>query len=298
MGVVPVHESEAGERYSESFQVTAGTEFVSGERGLREVRLREGAVMKTELFSRTLGALVLMLGMGGGGCAGGAGEDPVVEGVATGTVSVPLVTTVNDHVYRLSNALIYLFGPYGTVAVTSSDDPNETVLAQALQVGSYDPLLVSWTLERQAEDGSFQPVPATLIASPSRFEIFNGTTTSISYQFETDGLPIPIGTGNLDVTVDVIERTPACTPLGTDCGEGSWCPPPELTGSAPACFAAGTLEVGQPCNGPTACVANASCFDFGTAPICAALCAPGDFGGPCSSGGICQPAGTSYGVCG
>src|SRR5688500_17376661 len=116
--------------------------------------------MKTHLLSRTLGTLVLALGLGGSGCAAAA-DDSEQPSIATGTVTVPLVTTVNEHVYRLSNALIYLFGPHATVVLASSDDPSETVLAQPLQVGSYDPWLSSWNLERQAPDGSFQPVVAT-----------------------------------------------------------------------------------------------------------------------------------------
>jgi hypothetical protein len=223
-------------------------------------------------------------------------EDRAAE-TGGGTVSVPLVTTTNGHVYRLSNAVVFIFGPYTTFTLTSSDDPNETVLSQALSTGRYQSFLQSWTLEKQGPDGAFHPVQATLISSPSSFDVFNGATTTISYEFASDGSIIRIGSGNLQVAVNVTETSPVCTPFGAECGAGNWCPPTELTGTVPACYPAGSIEIGQPCDAPTSCIAGASCFDLGTAPICAALCSDSAFGESCASGGICEPRGVSYGVC-
>ncbi len=39
-----------------------------------------------------------------------------------------------------------------------------------------------------------------------------------------------------------------------------------------------------------------SCFDFGTGPACAALCAADAFDAPCTGGGTCTAVGTACGV--
>jgi hypothetical protein len=57
------------------------------------------------------------------------------------------------------------------------------------------------------------------------------------------------------------------------------------------------VELGQSCDGSGARVANASCFDLGTVPLCAALCDQRDFGAPCAGGGVCEPVAVTYGIC-
>jgi hypothetical protein len=79
------------------------------------------------------------------------------------------------------------------------------------------------------------------------FEILNGSTTTVSFQFETDGEIITMGSGGLAVAAKIDELAPICVPLGSDCGEGRWCPPAELTGAQLACRYAGAIEpVRQP----------------------------------------------------
>lgn len=216
--------------------------------------------------------------------------------VGSGSLALPLTTRVNASTYRL-DASIYIQGPTFTVASTSTD-PGEDVLRVALQTGQYSAILSSWSLEKQQEDGSFAPVQATLLSNPSpSFAIENGTTTTISFRFRTDGVTVQIGQGNLLVNVGVDEVAPACTPLGTDCAPGSWCPPPQLTGAPVACVAAGAVEIGQACGAPGDCMANASCLDVGAGPVCVALCTTSALGESCESGGICQVTETGYGVC-
>jgi hypothetical protein len=229
------------------------------------------------------------------GC--GAGSPDENERVAQGSVSMPLVTTTNGNVYRLNNAWILICG-FQCTSLTSSDDPNETKLSAQLETGTYQANLQSWTLEKRDADGVFHPVQATLISNPwPSFQIYDGATTTVSFQFQTDGVIVTVGEGSVNVTVDVTETPPVCTALGSECGEGSWCPPPELTGTFPACLLAGSIEVGQPCSDPTSCVANASCFDIGSGPVCLALCPASEFGLPCPSGGACEPAGNEFGIC-
>jgi hypothetical protein len=230
----------------------------------------------------------------------GCGSEPGTAGRAAdlGTIALPLVTQTQGHTYRLSNVFISISGPQ-FAQLFSSTDPNETSLSTTLQTGGYSAFLFfGWTLERDDGTGNFTAVAATLVSNPVvNFTIFNGATSSVSYQFETDGVIVMVGAGQLKVTASVNEIAAVCTPFGTDCPEGSWCPPTALTGSRRACIAAGTTALGQPCAGPADCVGNASCFDLGTGPVCAALCPAGDFDAACASGGTCQPAGPDYGVC-
>ncbi|MET0595150.1 MAG: hypothetical protein ABW133_20790 [Polyangiaceae bacterium] len=243
----------------------------------------------------TLGCGLAMT-LGGAACsdAPSASEH---EQVSTGRLGLPLVTVVNGHTYRL-NAQFSVCGPI-CVWLQTSQDPNETFLSTTLQTGSYDAWLSGWQLERQDSMGNFAPVQSTLVSAQSvRFSIYNDSTTTISFQFQTDGTTVVVGSGGLRVTVGVTEVPTVCTPLGNDCPSGTWCAPGALTGLPLACIPAGTVAVGDACTSPTECVANATCIDDGTSPRCAALCPSSDIGSPCASGGTCQTSATGgYGIC-
>ncbi len=213
-----------------------------------------------------------------------------------GQVRMPLVTSTNDHTYRLNNVYIYISGPLFTQL--SGGDPSAAALTATLPTGPYTAYLSSWTLQRDDGTGNFVNVRADLVSRQAvDFTIWNGATSTITYQFSTDGVIVTVGSGQLSVVISVDETAPVCTPFGTDCGDGSWCPPTGLTGTQRACVAAGTGALGQACAGPADCVANTACIDAGTGPVCTALCASGDIGTDCASGGTCQSAGTDYGVC-
>jgi uncharacterized membrane protein YgcG len=219
-----------------------------------------------------------------------------VESTTTGTLNLPLVTSAGGNIYRL-DAIIYIYGPTYTQLYTS-DDPNETTLSTVLQTGSYTAYLNNYQLLKRNEAGQFVPVSATLVSNYyAYFSIFDRTTTTISFQFETDGVIVQVGAGNLNVEVGVTETPPICNVLGDGCSDGLWCAPPELTGSPLACVTAGSVAAGEACSGPTDCVANASCFDFGGGPYCAELCLKPQFGKACASGGTCVEAGSEYGIC-
>lgn len=229
------------------------------------------------------------------GCSGSPAE---TQETSAGTFSLPLTSSANGHIYRLRNATVAVSG--ATFAyLQSSDDPAETQLSTRLPTGQYTAYLYyGWTLEREKADGSFEPVQATLeSASFASFSILNGTTTTVAFRFQTDGVSVTVGSGALDVVVGVDETAPACEPFSSDCGPGAWCPSSELTGAARACVAEGSIALGESCAGPFDCVANATCISFGSGPVCTALCPSADAGAPCSSGGTCQLAGDDYGVC-
>jgi len=228
----------------------------------------------------------------GNACSSGGHSQP---DTSAGTLSLPLVTTTNGHTYRLSGLVIL----YGSIYDYLYLDGNDTVLKRSLPAGYYYSYLNYYQLERLDEStGNYLPVQANLVSSYYQsFTIYNQTTTTISYQFETDGVVVTVGSGNLNVNVGVTETPPVCTILGNDCPDGNWCAPPELTGSPLQCLYAGSVPAGEACSGPQDCVGNTSCFDFGSGPVCTALCAESGFGSDCAGGGACTKVGTAYGVC-
>jgi hypothetical protein len=216
------------------------------------------------------------------------------ESATTGTLSLPLLATAGAHTYRLQGGL-YVSGPSFVFLDVNADT---TVLTTTLQTGAYTANLYFWTLTRDDGAGNFVPVSATLVSSGSpSFTIFNQTTTTVSFQFETDGQIVTVGAGQLNVDIGVHETPPVCALLGSDCPAGSWCAPTELTGAALSCIAAGAVAEGAACLSPLDCAENSSCFDFGSGAVCMRLCASADFNQPCSSGETCTPQGIDYGVC-
>lgn len=213
---------------------------------------------------------------------------------ANGSLSMPLLATVGAHTFRLQGAM-YVSGPLFSYLDLNAD---AEVISTVLPAGNYSAYLYSWALTRDDGLGNFAPVDATLISSnnPS-FSIFNQTTSTISFQFETDGQLVSVGSGSLQVAVDVNETPAVCTPLGSDCPTGTWCAPAELTGAPLSCIAEGPLALGDACSSPYDCMGNASCFDFGAGARCASLCSSADFDLPCADGGTCTPQGVDYGVC-
>ncbi|HET9958016.1 MAG TPA: hypothetical protein VFQ61_26140, partial [Polyangiaceae bacterium] len=219
------------------------------------------------------------------------------EPSTSGTFRMPLTALAGEHLYRLSNVSLRV--DPGSLGLYGGDNPNEQYLTATLASGSYTAELTSWTLQRAVGDGRFEPVAANLTSSPTvRFELLNGTTTTVEFQFETDGQIVTLGSGQLRISARVDEKQPTCTVLGDDCPEGSWCAPSELTGAAVACVPAGTRAVGESCASPLDCVHNSACYAFGaSAATCAQLCQPTEFGKSCETGGICRPRGADYGVC-
>lgn len=228
------------------------------------------------------------------GCSSKVPEES--ETAASGTVSLPLTATSNGHEYRLSNAYIYIYGSQYSTALFG--DPNEKVLSASLPTGNYSAYLYNWSLERDDGHGTFVPVQASLASSSQvAFSVFNGTTSTVSYQFSTDGVIVVVGSGTLNVAVAVDEHGAICTPFGDDCSTGTWCPPTGLTGAPRACMGAGSIALGDPCSAPNECVANSSCFDLGSGAKCTQLCPAEAVGSECSAGGTCEESGPDYGVC-
>ena len=227
--------------------------------------------------------------------ASACSSDSQTEAIArTGTFSMPLLASVGAHTYRLQGAL-YVYGP---VFQGIDMSPDVSVITTTLPTGTYSANLYSWSLTRDDGSGNFVPVAATLTTSPGpTFSIFNQTTTTLSFRFETDGQIVTIGAGQLNVAIEVHESALVCTPLGDDCPASSWCAPTELTGAPLSCIPVGPVAIGAACSAPADCAANSSCFDRGAGPVCLELCSKAEFNQPCQSGALCTPQGTDYGVC-
>lgn len=264
---------------------------------------------KTRLSSKVNGgvrgllagcASILLLGTAAS-CSDATSVAPVEEGTNTemGSVEMPLVVSSGDSIYRLSlNVQVYNYEYGYGYGIYSDAYSDETSIKREVPTGEYYSSLYDWQLYKE-EDGEIYPVSSVLVSDYSTyFTIHNNATTTLSYTFETDGVRVAFGTGNLVVDVTVNEVDPACTPLGDSCGDGYWCPPPELTGTRLSCvYVQGARTVGESCSAPSDCGANLSCFDFGAGPVCGALCLQDDFDEACASGGTCVAQGRTYGVC-
>lgn len=226
-------------------------------------------------------------------------QQPASAGEATGTVSIPLTTTTNGHTYRLRNFQLWIYGNSGSgLSLSDNGDDMTSTLSGTLTTGNYTAnLSYGYSLEVNDGSGTFAPVRATVVQSPYYFSIYSGTVTTLTFRFQTDGVIITMGSGQVKAKVEIVETAVACQPLSSSCGTGQWCPPFELTGLPPACVSVGKVRLGAACSGPTDCESNASCFDLGGGPICTALCPVSRFNQPCPTGGNCVKVGQSYGLC-
>lgn len=182
-----------------------------------------------------LALVALLLAVAPVACGTTRDDQPEPDPVR-GAVALPLTTQTNGHVYRLRNPFVLISGPTST-QLWDSGDSSQPVLSATLDTGNYWAMLFDgWTLERDDGAGGFAAVHAELVSgSFVTFTIQNGATTTISYTFETDGVIVKVGMGSLRVDTKVDEVAAACTPFGTDCATGTWCPPTSLTG-APRAF--------------------------------------------------------------
>jgi hypothetical protein len=223
-----------------------------------------------------------------------SGHDRPSEARNFGTLSIPLQTSVGSSKYRL-DAVFVISGAQRDVTLTTSGD--EPVLSTTLPSGGYSALLQSFTLSKDDGTGTFDVVPATVASSTEPFTVFSDSTTTVNFQFQTAGVTVPLGSGDVKITFGVTETSGPCTALGAGCPEGSWCAPPALTGMSVACVPSGTTPIGAACNSPLECVGPSTCHDFGAGPVCTSLCAPDEFGTTCATGGSCVETDPSYGLC-
>lgn len=246
------------------------------------------------MFRSMLARAVLGFGLIQGAWLTSACSSESTETQATGKLSMPLLVSAGAHRYRLQGGMIVS----GQSSIWLNLDADASALTADLPTGTYSAYLYTWVLTRDDGTGQFVPVSATLTSSNApAFSIFNQTTTTVSFQFATDGQLVTVGTGQLNVAVEVTETKAVCTPLGEGCPTNSWCAPTELTGAPLSCIAAGPVALGGVCAAPTDCGADSSCFDLGAGPLCLRLCSAAEFNQPCGASELCRARGTDYGVC-
>jgi hypothetical protein len=245
--------------------------------------------------------VVMVAALAGLPALAGCSVDATEEADATGSVSMALRSVTNGTEYRLSNASFQIDGLVSTT-LASSDMAGETVLSAVLPVGGYTSTLANgWVLQRN-DGGTFVNVQATLVSqNPVAFTISEGSTTSLVYQFDTDGTIISIGSGNLAISIAVNETaTPAaCTPFGAGCAADEWCVAGALFGVPDQCVETGPLQPGDPCDGTVGCGMNQLCGDIGLGNQCLELCPASSIGQTCpNGGGVCTDIGdTTLGLC-
>jgi hypothetical protein len=223
------------------------------------------------------------------------------EEASIGTVEMALSSSTATSTYRLFNASFVIDGPQSTV-LSSSEDPTETVLSATLQTGSYTSRLQpGWVLQRN-DAGLWVSLAATLVtAEPAAFQIQDGATTNLVYQFETDGTIITVGTGNLNVSINVTETGDSvCTAFGSGCAANQWCAPEGLVGPETVCLPTGPSPANSPCTQVQDCAANTVCASIdGVNNTCIELCPITSGGQVCpGGGGICEITfSPDFGIC-
>ncbi len=161
--------------------------------------------------------------------AASCASDPPAPASA-GSVSLKLTANQGGLTYRLRNAR-FVISNGSTIVQTfdSESDPDATLLSASFAIGSYSINLESgWALER-ADTGTV--IEATLVSpNPTAFQILAGSTTHVTYRFSTSLGEITLGTGTLNVGIEVTvvgdagvpgDETVGC--LVTGCAAGSVC---------------------------------------------------------------------------
>jgi hypothetical protein len=131
-----------------------------------------------------------------------------------GEIRLTLTASANGHTYRLRNAVFDVNGPV-RVTLNSETDPTAADLVTQVPPGSYVVTLADgWALEREDSTGPVV-VQATLTsANPTPpVTVQANQTTSVTFQFSTNGMPITTGqTGTIDISIGVTEVTDGGAP--------------------------------------------------------------------------------------
>jgi hypothetical protein len=249
-------------------------------------------------LSRLMMGLVLAAGAGTLSLTGCASHDDArgeQEG-SYGTVVLSLTGQTNGTTYRLRQAVFEVTGPTNTT-LNSESDPNGAVLAATLSTGGYLIALQSgWFLER-LNGMTAEPVDATLVsANPQMFGISSAATSTVLFRFETDGTIIDIGTGQLEVAIEVNETTGT---VECDIVNQTGCPMGEACyfgggddGLTPICAAVGMSPPGSVCEFQNSCAPGAFCGSLdGENVTCIQICSASGMGPSCPAGQACAGLG-------
>lgn len=136
-----------------------------------------------------------------GGCSHKASKDrsPV------GQLRLALTGTSNSGArYRLREGRFQVTGRSEASAWTE-DNPNADAITLQLPIGDYQiELLSGWYLEKATPEGDYSEVKAELTSdNPVAFAIASQQTTVVQFRFKAGNDVVPIGDGNLTITIAV-----------------------------------------------------------------------------------------------
>jgi cysteine-rich repeat protein len=181
--------------------------------------------------TRSLGQVsVAFLVVLAGGAAPLAGCGPDSSKQETGTLQMNLIGTNGTTNYRLTTAFFTISGPTPS-SLTTTTDPTETVLTATLRIGDYTITLEpNWDLQRfNAVTGNWETVADAILESqnPAAFTILANQTTTVPFQFRVNAGVVTIGTGTLNVIINVnvcgngtVEGTEECDDGNNATGDG------------------------------------------------------------------------------
>jgi hypothetical protein len=287
----------------------------------------------------SLAAAVALSSLGAACSGGGAAPDHELTEQQSGQLRLPLVTPGED-VFRLRSASFVIRNAAGTQLETLSSEAaaDASALSAELFPGDYTvSLAAGWFLERLRAPAPAERVNAALVTpDPAPVTIRDGAVSELVYTFTTTDGSITLGSGSVDVQVDVVqpEALTSCVLASnyyyydSGCRAGQACLLADASGRT-FCGTPGTLPVGAACDSQQ-CVAGAQCLaqSEGEQTVCTRFCSPlsvtfgcncaalgfdesvGICAAPpagacdlleqtgCATGQACQYAGGNFGTCG
>jgi hypothetical protein len=123
-----------------------------------------------------------------------------------GTVDLSLTgQSASGNVFRLREAELLLNGPGTSQVFLTETDPARPSITARLAAGEYTlGLALGWHLERVTADGVGRRVTAQLLsANPQPLTIVPDEVTRVVLLFDADGEAVPVGDGDLDISIGV-----------------------------------------------------------------------------------------------
>ena len=223
---------------------------------------------------KTIIALLATVGIAQGiGCAS---SNTNQQQAPSGTVQLPLTATVGANNYVLVGTFQITNSTGVTTTLSATSPSTVATLATTLSVGQYTiTLLPGWQLSLVSSSGVATPVQATLVSPATQtLNITSQQNTIVTYQFNSNGVLIQTGQGQLTVQLGVTENAGGATSAGGSSSTG---------GSSSGGSSTGT------CSAPNQ-MCGTTCVNLSTDAANCGSCGHSCGSGATCSAGQCQPA--------